>query len=100
MIDLNNVRSLTDFQRNTKEHIERLKQTGKAELLTVNGEAEVVVQSAESYQQLIDDAELARSLSVIRKSMKQAKAGKGRSMKRFLEELAAKHGVDLGWTSI
>ena len=37
MIDLSNIRSLSDFQRNTKAHVRRLKKTGKPEVLTING---------------------------------------------------------------
>lgn len=95
MIDITNVRSLTDFQRNAREHIDRLKETGQAELLTVNGQAEVVVQSPEAYQQLLEDAELARSLRVIRQSLEDAKSGKTKPAKQVLETLAAKHGIEL-----
>lgn len=95
MIDATRVHSLTDFQRNAKDHIQRLKQTGKPELLTINGQAEVVVQSAQAYQQLVDDTELARSLRVIRQSLKDAKAGKVVPAREFIEGLAAKHGIKL-----
>lgn len=95
MIDLNQVRSLTDFQRNARKHVTRLRQTGKPEVLTVNGRAQVVVQSSKAYQQLIDDAELAHSLRVIRKSLREARAGRTQSAKPFLRKLAAKHGIDL-----
>jgi PHD/YefM family antitoxin component YafN of YafNO toxin-antitoxin module len=95
MIDLSQVHSLTDFARNTKTHLKRLKKTGKPEVLTVNGQAEVVVQSASSYQQLVDDAELAQSFRVIRKSLEEAKQGQGRPMREFVESLAAKHGIEL-----
>jgi prevent-host-death family protein len=95
VVDLNEVRSLSEFQRNAKRHIDRLKRTGKPQVLTVNGQAEIVVQSAESYQRLLDDAELAQSLRVIGKSLAQAKAGKGRAIRDFLHELAAKHGIEL-----
>ncbi len=54
MIDLENIRSLSDFQRNAKEHLRRLKGTGKPEVLTVNGQAELVVQSAAAYQELLE----------------------------------------------
>jgi Antitoxin Phd_YefM, type II toxin-antitoxin system len=46
--------SLTDFARNTKAHLKRLRRTGRPELLTVNGKAEVVVQSAPAYQRLLN----------------------------------------------
>jgi PHD/YefM family antitoxin component YafN of YafNO toxin-antitoxin module len=95
MIDLEQIHSLSDFQRNAKKHVERLKQTGKPEVLTVNGQAQVVVQSAQSYQQLLQEAELSHALRTIRKSLEQAKSGKGRPMKQFLEEIAAQHGIEL-----
>ncbi|HEY7086774.1 MAG TPA: type II toxin-antitoxin system Phd/YefM family antitoxin [Tepidisphaeraceae bacterium] len=96
MIKATNVRSLTDFQRNAKQHIDRLKRTGKPEVLTVNGEAEVVVQSAQAYEDLVQDAEFVRALRLIRKSLGEANAGRGRPMKQFLKELASRHGIDLG----
>jgi prevent-host-death family protein len=61
MIDLNNIVSLTDFQRNAKQHIERLRDTGKPQILTVNGRAEIVIQDAASYQRLLDQAEAGRN---------------------------------------
>ena len=57
MIKLEDIGSLTDFTRNTKTHLKRLKRTGRPELLTVNGKAEVVVQSASAYQRLIESLE-------------------------------------------
>jgi prevent-host-death family protein len=57
MVRPEDVGSLTDFSRNTKAHLKRLKRTGRPELLTVNGKAEVVVQSASAYQRLIESLE-------------------------------------------
>lgn len=95
MIDLSNIHSLTDFQRNAREHIDRLKQTGKPAVLTVNGQAEVVVQSAEAYQHLLEDAEFAQSLKALRKSIDQANRGEGRPAREVLEEIARKNGFEL-----
>jgi PHD/YefM family antitoxin component YafN of YafNO toxin-antitoxin module len=53
MIRPEDIGSLTDFNRNSKAHVKRLKRTGRPELLTVNGKAEVVVQSAAAYQRLL-----------------------------------------------
>ncbi|HEY8746944.1 MAG TPA: hypothetical protein VIM11_03140 [Tepidisphaeraceae bacterium] len=82
--------------RGPARHVERLKESGKPEVLTVNGQAELVVQSAQAYQELLEDAELARSLRVIRKSLDDAKRGKRQSARAFLKSLAAKHGIALG----
>ena len=91
MIKLNDIHPLTDFNRNTKQHIRRLKRTGRPEVLTVNGEAEVVVQSAEAYQTLLDRAELAETIAGIKRGLKQSDRGKLRPVNEFLDELAAKY---------
>ena len=57
MVRPEDIVSLTDFTRNAKAHLKRLRQTGRPELLTVNGKAEVVVQSAAGYQLLIESLE-------------------------------------------
>jgi prevent-host-death family protein len=54
MIDLKEIHPLTDFQRNTKAYLKRLKETGRPQDLTVNGRAEVVVQDAAACQVLLD----------------------------------------------
>ena len=95
MVDLNHILSVTEFNRNTKEHIQWLKETGKPEVLTVNGQAEIVVQSAEGYQKLLDAAELSQTLAGIQRGLEQAKRGEGRPMREFLKELAEQHGVSL-----
>jgi len=57
MIKPEDIGSLTEFARHTKAHLRRLKRTGRPELLTVNGKAEVVVQNATAYQRLLDELE-------------------------------------------
>ena len=57
MIRQEDIRSLTDFQRNTKAHLKKLRRSGRPEMLTVNGKAELVVQSAAAYERLIASLE-------------------------------------------
>jgi len=57
MVRPEDIGSLTDFNRNTKAHLKRLRRTGRPELLTVNGKAEVVVQSAFAYERLVKSVE-------------------------------------------
>src|SRR4029453_646668 len=58
MLDIaNDIRSLSDFKRNTSELLDRLKKTGNPVVLTINGKAEVVVQDAEAYQELLERVE-------------------------------------------
>jgi PHD/YefM family antitoxin component YafN of YafNO toxin-antitoxin module len=95
MLDLTDIRSLSDFQRNAKAHIRKLKKSGKPAVLTVNGQAEVIVQSATAYQRLIDDLELLESIRGIGRGLEQAKRREGRPMRKFLEELAQERGISL-----
>ncbi len=54
MIELKNIHSLSDFKRNAKEFIERIKATKSPIVLTINGKAEVVVQYAHAFQAIED----------------------------------------------
>jgi hypothetical protein len=56
---LTEVHSLTDFLRNTKSHMSRLKRSKRPLVLTVNGRAELIVQDARSYQALLELADRA-----------------------------------------
>ncbi|MFK0734392.1 MAG: type II toxin-antitoxin system Phd/YefM family antitoxin [Gloeotrichia echinulata GP01] len=53
-INLENIQTLTDFKRNAKEYVERIKSTNSPLVLTVNGKAEVVVYEAQAFQQMLD----------------------------------------------
>jgi hypothetical protein len=64
-------------------------------VLTVNGHAEVVVQSAEAYQKLVEDHQFLETLQGISRGLEQTKRGEGRSMRSFIEELAGRHGISL-----
>jgi hypothetical protein len=53
-IRIQDIASLTDFHRNSPTHCKRLKQSGRPEVLTVNGKAVLVVQDAAAYQRLLE----------------------------------------------
>lgn len=93
MIDLREIRSVTDFQRNAKEYVGRLKQSKTPMVLTVNGHAELVVQDATSYQEMVNHLEELKVVDAIRAGLEEAKAGKGRPAIKALEELGRKHGL-------
>jgi PHD/YefM family antitoxin component YafN of YafNO toxin-antitoxin module len=94
-ISLANIHSLSQFQRHVRDHIRKLKVSGQPVVLTVNGQAEVVIQSAEAYQKLLNDQELLERIRRIGRGLEQAKRGEGRPMREFLKELAQEHGVPL-----
>ncbi|NJL09429.1 MAG: type II toxin-antitoxin system Phd/YefM family antitoxin [Calothrix sp. SM1_7_51] len=61
MIDLENIHPLTDFKRNVKQFIKRIKATKSPLVLTVNGKAEIVIQDASSFQEMAKRLELAEA---------------------------------------
>lgn len=67
--------SLTDFKQNAKEHLDRLRATGRPEVLTVNGKAEAVVMAPETYDRLLD-LSLDDVKAKIAVGLAQARAGK------------------------
>ena len=92
MIDLREVRSVTEFQRNIKEYVGRLKEKKTPLVLTVNGRAELVVQDAESYQLLLDRLERAETVAAIRRGMEQTERGEAIPLEEAEKRLRKKHG--------
>ena len=93
MIDLREVRSVTEFQRNMKEYVSRLKRKKTPLVLTVNGRAELVVQDARSYQELLEKLDRAEAVAAIKQAMVQFERGEGRPARPALEQLRKKHDV-------
>jgi prevent-host-death family protein len=54
MVNLQNIHSLTEFKRNANSYIETIRSTKAPIVLTVNGEAAVVVQDAIAFQEILD----------------------------------------------
>jgi PHD/YefM family antitoxin component YafN of YafNO toxin-antitoxin module len=75
-IDLKqDVVSLTDFARNTKQHAIELALGGRARILTQNGKAAVVVLSVDAYQKMARDAEDYRMDLRLREAVESYSAG-------------------------
>ncbi len=88
---LTDIHSLTDFQRNVKAHLKHLKETGRPEILTVNGKAALVVQDAESYQQLLDLVEQAEAVEGIQRGLDDVKHGRTQPMRAAVEALGQEY---------
>ena len=93
MIDLRDVRSVTDFQRNIKDYVGRLKKKKTPLVLTVNGRAELVVQDAEGYQEMLERLDRAEALASIRRGREQFERGEGISLTAAERRLRKKHGL-------
>jgi PHD/YefM family antitoxin component YafN of YafNO toxin-antitoxin module len=93
MVHLEDFHSLTDFQRNAKAHIQRLKETGRPEVLTVNGQAEIVVQDAASYQKLLEAIDRLEAIEGIQKGLESMKRGEGKPAQEVFTRLRKKHNI-------
>lgn len=92
MIDIN-THTVTDFQRNPKALLGKLKESKKPIILTVNGKAELVVQDAASYQSLLDRLQAIEDLNAIREGLDQSLNGKGQPATDFFDEFEKTHGL-------
>jgi prevent-host-death family protein len=91
MLDLaNDIRSLSDFKRNTVHLLDRIRKTGNPMVLTINGKAELVVQDAEAYQALLDRVE---TLEGIQRGIADVKAGRTKPAQQVFDKLRRKHAI-------
>jgi len=91
MISLTDIHSLTDFQRNAKAYLTRIKRSGRPVVLTVNGKAAAVVHDAAGYQKLLDALDRADAVEGIQRGLASMKRGEGRPLKEALAELGRKY---------
>src|SRR4051812_3024302 len=97
MLDITQgIDSLTNFKRNTAVYMKRMKQSGRPIVLTVNGKAEVVVQDAAAYQQLLALLDQMETVEGIRQGLEDMKAGKGRPAEEVLKEIRKKFKIPRG----
>lgn len=93
MIQLEDIYSLTDFQRNVKSHLRAIKKTGRPRVLTVNGKAELIVQDAKSYQKLLVLLERVEAIEGIRRGLESMKRSAGRPADEVFAAIRKKHRI-------
>jgi prevent-host-death family protein len=94
MLDITkDIDSLTNFKRNTAEYLERIKESGHPLILTVNGNAEVVVQDADSYQKLLELVDRLQAIEGIQAGLNSVREGRTFPAKQALTEIKQKHGI-------
>jgi prevent-host-death family protein len=91
MIRPNDIHTLDSFRRQSKHHVDRLKDSGRPEVLTVNGKPAVVIQDAAAYQAQMEKLEVLEALA---ESVREAEAGKLKearpAIRALLDELNEK----------
>ena len=94
MIDIAKyIHSLTEFKRNTTEFLQQIKKTKHPLVLTVNGKAELVVHDAESYQALLEAADLKESIQSIRRALDEVARGEAKPADEVIARLRTELGI-------
>jgi PHD/YefM family antitoxin component YafN of YafNO toxin-antitoxin module len=93
MIKTTSIDSLTNFQKNVKTYVGKLGQSKEPLVLTVNGQAKLVVQDAEAYQAMLNELERSRFLEAVREGIIEANNGESKSAEAVYERMRAKYDL-------
>lgn len=77
------IRSVTDLKRHTRDILDHLHTTGRPVILTVNGRADSVLLDVKVYEKYLQAGNLARLLAPAEKDVEQ---GRTRSAREFVKE--------------
>ena len=87
------IMSLSTFKRDSNKVMRQMKKTKEPVVLTVNGKAAIVVQDAESYQQLLELKERTEVIETLRQRLASRGRRKGRTAEDFFDEFFAKNNI-------
>ena len=87
---IDDIRSVTDLKRNTREILDQVRQTGRPVILTVNGKADAVLMDARTFDRHLSASNLAR---LVAPAEDDVRSGRTRSMSTFLREFKRVHKV-------
>jgi len=87
------IQSLSTFKRDTAKLMRQMKKTKAPVVLTVNGKAELVVQDAASYQEILEAKDRMEAVEGIKRGLESMKRAKGKLAENFFEEFFAEKGI-------
>ena len=79
--------SLSDFNANASQTLDRLNASGEPEMITVNGETRGVLIAPAVYDELLREIDAAAAVARIRQSMAEVESGRCRDGFEALNEL-------------
>ncbi len=85
----------TEYRQHLRDHLRRIRETGRPLYVTTNGKTDAVVLSPEAYDELADKAELAESLAMIDRSVDDIREGRTQPARPALENVADELGLKL-----
>lgn len=81
------IQSLTTFKRDTNRLVRQIRETKEPMILTVNGKPSVVVQDAESYEELMRFKDRMETIAGIKRGLESMRRGEGRDAEEVFDEL-------------
>ncbi len=89
------ITSFTDFRTRLRDHLDERKSTSRPLFVTSNGQTEAVILSPEAFDELMEQAEIAKSLSILDRSEADIKIGRTRNAKTALRQIAKEFKLKL-----
>jgi len=86
--------SMSAFVRNASTYATHLRETRRPYVLTLNGAAELVIQNAEAYQDLLDRLENLEGLRALKAAAAELEEQEGASVREILARLRRELGVE------
>lgn len=87
------IHSLSDFKRKTGTFVSQMRKSGHPLILTINGKAELVVQDATAYQELLDEIDELKAIEGIKSGLADVEAARVTDLDDFESELRKKNGL-------
>jgi len=96
MIQPSDIHTLTDFKRHSTELIERLEESGRPQVLTVDGRPKAVILGVEAFERMSDLADRAEAIEGIRRGLEDVAAGRTMPLDEFEAALRKRLGLEAG----
>jgi PHD/YefM family antitoxin component YafN of YafNO toxin-antitoxin module len=90
MTALDNSLSPVEFKEKVSATLDRLNQTGNAEVITVDGATRAVLLSPSAFDEMERELMLARDVAAIQRSREQIRNGEGMDANEFFDQQRAK----------
>lgn len=87
---IDDIRSVTELKRKTREILAQVRSTGRPVVLTVNGKADAVLVDARTFEKHLSASNLARLLAPAEDDVR---SGRTRSISTFLREFKRAHKI-------
>lgn len=92
---IDDIKPISFLKQKTSEVVKHVKTTKQPTFITINGNVELVIQDAKSYQKMVDSMYSLSENDIlkIKAGLKEVEEGKGISANKFFEKIKNKYGI-------